>query len=333
MPTHETAALIAALGLGRPVTIGQAMDAGLSRGAIRSALIAGDLKKVGRGIVIPRVDVDSEDHSTSRLDAYSARHPSVTFCSYSAAHLTSLPAPSSPTPHFLHVVGDRSRRRGDVWQHVYPEDVLLTERIKGVNVTESLLTAAAIACDHPLPLALIAMEAAMRREVIQDAAASGLVDHIAVQQDAAIATVKHRLDRIIAAFRGRRGAHRLREASTVASALSESPAESYSHGALITMGYRIRQQVVLTDGDGVLRRVDFLIDGCIAGEVDGLIKYEGADGRKRLLEEKRRDAALLAVGVPTARWTPAEMRDQPHRVRHRIEVVRLRHNGARQSLL
>jgi hypothetical protein len=333
MPTHETAALIAALGRGRPVTIGQAMDAGLSRGAIRSALIAGDLEKVDRGIVIPRVDFDDEDRGRSRLDAYAARHPSVTFCSYSAAHLTSLPAPVSPTPHFLHVVGDRARRRGAAWQHVYPEDVLLTERTNGVDVTESILTAADIACDHALPLALIAMEAALRREVMKHPAASDLVDHMAVRQDAAIAPGRHRLDRIVDAFRGRRGAHRLREVSAVASPLSESPAESYSHGRLIGWGFHVEQQVTIADGDGVLRRVDFLIDDSIAGEVDGLVKYEGVDGRRRLLEEKRRDAALLAVGVPTARWTPAEMRDHPHRVRHRIEVVRLRHDGSRRSFL
>ena len=147
------------------------------------------------------------------------------------------------------------------------------------------------------------------------------VDHVAVRNVGAQERIQQTLQEIVDSWRHRAGIAKLIEALSVATPLSESPAESFSHGQLVRFGYTVEQQVEICDADGVHRRLDFLIDGCIAGEVDGLIKYEGDDGRGRLHADKRRDAALLAIGLPTARWTPAEIRNSPHVIKKRIDTA------------
>lgn len=333
MAPRDTAQAIAILGRGAPVSIREAHAAGISRGQLRAAIAAGDLCSPRRGVVaaISGPPDDPVAAYRSRVLAYASTHPGAVFCSFTAAHLWNLPLPVSGESRFLHVIGARSRRTSDVWRHDYPLGKVITEESTGLTATHPLDTACHIATHYDLPLALIAMEAAIRRMILEWAGDPRKADHVVVKDPTAAHRAHAMLEELAGRWRHRSGATKLMTACAVASELSESPAESFSHGRLVLWGYDIEQQVEVVDADGVQRRLDFLIDGCVAGEVDGLMKYEGDIGRQRLLDEKRRDAALLAVGIPTARWTPAEIRDYPHVVRNRIDILRGQPRGGWRS--
>lgn len=321
--TSRTARAIASLGDGRPVSVQEAYAAGISRGQIRAALAAGTLTTIRRGVIAPveSDSTDSDDPYRQRIEAFVRLDRDAVMCSYSAAHLLQIPVPNTnQAQRFLHVLGSRTRRRAGVWHHDFPTGSP-TSGPSGIRVTDRLRTAAQIALNYSLPDALIPVEAALRISVLDLVDALHLPDDLAVAQIGAQRTIHALLDEVCAELAYRPGIARLRAAAAVASPLSESPAESYAHGQLVLFGYDVAQQVSVVDGDGVTRRLDFLIDGVLAGEVDGLMKYDGPDGRSQLLKEKQRDAALLAVGIPTARWTPAEMRDHPHIVRRRIDAA------------
>ena len=99
----------------------------------------------------------------------------------------------------------------------------------------------------------------------------------------------------------------------------ESPAESWSYVAMSRQNVPMPEpQVVIHDQNGrPVARVDaWWEEEAVAGEVDGLVKYDlGLDGnpaqaRRALVEEKRREDALRAVGVRVARWGVSDLGDE-----------------------
>lgn len=328
MAPRDTAREITILGGGQPVSVRHAQAAGITRGQIRAAISAGYLSIPQRGVVFAtslQPDDPLSQYKT-RILSFVRTHPETILCSWSAGHLLELPLPIRGAPRYVHVLGPRSRRTAQVWRHNYPPCEVITDAETGLSLTHPLATASQIATHVDLPQALVELEASMRKTVLDlvhgtQRHDTPRVDYVDVRDVTARDRVRQMLAEIVGGWRHRAGAAKLIEAAAVASPLSESPAESLSHGHLVRFGYTIEQQVEVRDADGVHRRLDFLIDGCIAGEVDGLIKYEGTHGRRQLHEDKRRDAALLAIGLPTARWTPTEIRDVPHIVKNRIDTA------------
>lgn len=104
---------------------------------------------------------------------------------------------------------------------------------------------------------------------------------------------------------------------------SESPGESLSRLLLKGIGVALRSQVVLRDQDGVIARVDFLVDERVVVEFDGLVKYEGAQGRSALAAEKLREDRLRAAGYEVVRLTWADLR-QPERVARAVREAQHR---------
>ena len=94
---------------------------------------------------------------------------------------------------------------------------------------------------------------------------------------------------------------------------AESPGESLARLVLKGLGLPVRSQVVLRDLDGVIGRVDFVVDERVVVEFDGLVKYAGAGGRDALAREKRREDRLRAAGYEVVRLTWADLR-QPERL-------------------
>lgn len=97
------------------------------------------------------------------------------------------------------------------------------------------------------------------------------------------------------------------------------------------LGFEARSQVVLSDDDGFVARVDFLV-GLVVVEFDGLVKYEGAEGRRALAAEKRREDRLRARGFAVVRLTWADL-DRPDRVAAlmRRALAQVRHHAPDQS--
>ena len=116
----------------------------------------------------------------------------------------------------------------------------------------------------------------------------------------------------------------LRQMIELADARCESVGETRTRLLLRDLGFEPRSQVALSDDNGFVARVDFLV-GLVVVEFDGLVKYEGAEGRRALAAEKRREDRLRARGFAVVRLTWADL-DRPDRVaalmRHALTQVR-----------
>jgi very-short-patch-repair endonuclease len=95
---------------------------------------------------------------------------------------------------------------------------------------------------------------------------------------------------------------------------------------LAGLGLAVRSQVRLFDELGLMGRVDFLVGEKVVVEFDGLVKYEGAQGREALAAEKRREDRLRAAGYEVVRLTWADL-DRPDRVARMVRVAVARANA------
>lgn len=107
-----------------------------------------------------------------------------------------------------------------------------------------------------------------------------------------------------------------------ASPTAESAAESKARLRLLSLGYRVIPQVVLREQDGAfVARVDFLLpDLGVVVEVDGALKYDGAEGRAALVREKRREDDIRRLGYGMARLVWADL-DDLARIRAVVELA------------
>lgn len=111
----------------------------------------------------------------------------------------------------------------------------------------------------------------------------------------------------------------------------ESVGETRTRLLLRDLGHEPRSQVALSDSQGFVARVDFLV-GLVVVEFDGLLKYEGANGRSALAAEKRREDRLRAMGLAVVRLTWADL-ERPERVAElmRRALAQVRRHAAEQS--
>ena len=102
--------------------------------------------------------------------------------------------------------------------------------------------------------------------------------------------------------------------SPVAGRPSSRVAGEEPHRLLLDgLGLDFRTQVDIRDAAGFVGRVDFLVEGRIVLEFDGLSKYAGADGREALAREKTREDRLRALGFEVVRLTWSDL-DRPEQV-------------------
>ena len=151
------------------------------------------------------------------------------------------------------------------------------------------------------------------------AAASGF-DAGVVAMDAALArslSTKAGLRTALELPGARFGVASARAAIEAADPKAESPGETRTRLILIEAGLQVRSQVSIEDSDGLVGRVDFLVGDRVIVEFDGLVKYEGADGKLALAREKSREDRLRAAGFRVVRVTWAELA-HPDRVVRRV---------------
>lgn len=107
----------------------------------------------------------------------------------------------------------------------------------------------------------------------------------------------------------------------LADPVCESVGETRTRLLLHDMGLPYETQVDVTDLEGrFVGRVDFVVLGKVVVEFDGLVKYEGIEGRAALAAEKRREDALRRLGYGVARLVWSDL-DDPGRVAELIAVA------------
>lgn len=112
-----------------------------------------------------------------------------------------------------------------------------------------------------------------------------------------------------------RGADLARATVERADGLAESVGESRTRVLFTALGLPTPElQVTLRDAAGPAGRVDFLFrEQQTIAEFDGLVKYDGANGKRALADEKRREDRLRALGYEVVRLVWADLAD-PRRV-------------------
>lgn len=183
-----------------------------------------------------------------------------------------------------------SHRSGDVVTHPLPsgEEPLVVHGARSIT-TESAL--AQVAAASGVKAGVAALDAALH---------STMVTCAGVEEAAA----RLRL--------GPRAQGRLERVLSLADAEAESPGESLTRLLLTGLGLRVTSQVSLHDGRGLIGRVDFLVGDRVVVEFDGLLKYEGAEGRTALAAEKRREDRLRAAGYEVVRLTWRDLEQPEH---------------------
>ncbi|MGI9196553.1 MAG: hypothetical protein ACR2KE_03735 [Candidatus Nanopelagicales bacterium] len=336
MPLHarspqNTAARLFALGDGGPVRVATALDAGITRGALRAAVAAGLLVSVRHGVVAVASPRDLQRSLTERCQDLAARRPSLIFCHQTAAALLEQPLLRDDAP-LIRAYGTHSARGADVLvrKAQIPEDHMV--EVDGLRVTSPLRTALDLARELTLPEALIPLDAALRTVLLQARSGCGLPDHLAVESRSHQLDVHLEAERVLQSLRHLHGARQARKALAVSSPLAESPAESASRGHLLLAGLPpVGLQVRVLDGDGCERRLDFLLAPGLAGEVDGFVKYEGDPGGHAARKEKRRDLALQRGGTFTVRWSAEESFWKPQTVIRVVRHALIAHGGTATS--
>lgn len=306
-----TAQRIATIGGGEPITIAQAHAAGVTRAQIRAAIAADTITQVRHGVICVSAmsGGNYREQVLHRLRALIARLDSDIVVSHSsAAILHALPLPPRADEDQLHLTSLRQRRlrvpgaiihaaRGDIAEHI--------TTIEGIPVVTPMRAAIDVARGRPLRSALIPLDAALRRCVIEDSRTHAyLYDDERVECTVVTSEVIRCLRAQVASMKYCTGVDHLRRASLVASPMSESPLESGSRGELIDAGLTpMALQFRFIDGRGDNRRADFLLAEGLIGEADGMVKYEGEFGTDRLRAEKLRDLAAAEVALHTLRWS------------------------------
>lgn len=185
----------------------------------------------------------------------------------------------------------RRRLRGGVRLHPWPDGVE-AEVVDGLRVVPLATAVVQVIAEHGHLPGLVSLDGALHAEQVTGA-----------QVEAA---------GVALGLRGQ-AAGRLRRVVAEADPECESVGETRTRVLLRDLGLSLRSQVEIFDRRGKIGRVDFLVGERVVVEFDGLVKYEGHEGRRALAAEKAREDRLRAAGYAVVRlvWTDL---DQPERV-------------------
>ncbi len=340
-----------------PFRVADAVAAGLAtRHAVRSCVRVGQLVLLRPGVAVPRAVLDTlaDDpyglHLVQLRGAQLALHRPGWASLDSGAYVHDLPrrlGAGAPRAVHLDVPGLPDAVSEPMPSplgapallpvHLHGSGLPDWQRdvVAGIPVTSLARTAVEHARHRPLHLALVPVDAALRRLTLgapppdDREARRRLAD-----RPGAIAAARRELSRVVESMRGWPGIVAAREALAYADPRAESPLESCSRGHVLERGLRspeVGVPVVGEDGRTYYGDLVWRAER-VVGEADGWSKYGlAADPMQRLREEKRREDALRRAGWLVVRWTSDELRDRPASVVARISAAlaegRARHAG------
>ncbi|MEP6630790.1 MAG: type IV toxin-antitoxin system AbiEi family antitoxin domain-containing protein [Lapillicoccus sp.] len=267
-------------------------ECGLDGHTVRTLLRRGDLVRVRSGAFVGR-DAWSVADAAGR-HVLSARAITRRLEGYAVSHVTGVAMWGLPVlaedlgpVDVCHIGHGQSRSAGRLRVHpAVPADAVVRRR--GVSVVRAEVAVLQTA-QQSLRAGLVAADGALRQGLPRE--------------------------RLVAETSRRRYGARASLVLALASALSESPGESWTRLVLTGLGIEAEQQAEIRGPDGrFVARVDFLVRGeSLVIEFDGAMKYDGLEGRRALVTEKRREDELRSLGYRVVRLTWADLAD-PGRV-------------------
>lgn len=281
-----------------PPVFGRAdvLAAGGSPGWLAHGLRTGDVRRLRPGIYCTQAIWDRFQRTKAGRHALDCRAAlrTITGPAYvaleSAAALHQLPVLQDPTTvHLLRPTGATARHRGGILVDAArcpSHHVGLTLAVPTTSVARTVVD---IARRRSLGAALVSGDAALRMRRVTGAQLHQIADELA----------------------GAFGMTAARSSIVLMDGLRESPLESQSVATIVGVGLPVPEpQVLIRNADGhVVARVDFLWRAQrVVGEVDGKVKYVGADASS-LWREKRRQEAVEDAGYVVVRWGAAELAD------------------------
>lgn len=185
-----------------------------------------------------------------------------------------------------------------------PEDVIALD---GVRTPRMFRIAAEIARHHGFPDALV---------VVDWLRAQGM--SFAELQEETVQLGKFK------------GIHVIRRAVKHSVSCSDSPFEPYARALFIEAGLPVRAQVQMCNG---LYRVDLMIGGKTAVEIDGEVKYSGQYGPAAdvIRAEKIRENRIRNRGCTLLRYTPGDLMKRPRQVVEEVTADYRMHQSRRSA--
>ncbi|MBR7741933.1 type IV toxin-antitoxin system AbiEi family antitoxin domain-containing protein [Phycicoccus sp. BSK3Z-2] len=223
----------------------------------------------------------------------------------SALAVHALPVHAVPTT-VVDATGPVSRNRTEAGLRLHPlASAPTVVDVDGCPTVDVATAVAQVLLRSGRTPGIVAADAALRRGTSVDAL------HAAV---AALASTTH-------------AAGRAGRMLATADPASESVGETLTRLLLRDQGWAVESQVRVADQGGhVVARVDLLVEGRVVVEFDGLVKYEGAQGRAALAAEKRREDALRALGYEVVRVVWSDL-DRPGHVARSVRAALARAAG------
>lgn len=258
----------------------------------------GSIVRIRRGAYVlaeSLQDVSPERGLAVRTRAVMATRPDSVASHQAALAMHGLPLYGLPL-HVVDVLGDVNRVRLESRVRMHPRvRVPETVEVDGMDCVPVAVAVAQVTLRHGLLAGLVPADAALHRGMCtMETIAGALGDRARTTR--AKATAKQLL------------AH--------TDPVCESPGETRTRLLLrdLDLGEDVRSQVSLYDGDGdFVARVDFLVGERVVVEFDGLVKYAAGGGREAVIDEKRREDAIRALGYLVVRLTWADL-ERPGRV-------------------
>lgn len=265
---------------------------GLTPNQVRALVKAGELTRVCRGAYLDPARLAGatpQDAHTARVRAVVLSRGGALAASHqSAAALHGLPLLREELEpvRVVHTTDLKNTRRHDAFTvHPAPGRDCLTE-VDGVPLVTAALAVVGTAMLAGQRSGLMAADAALRR---------GLTTREELHEQL------HRLTR-------HPGIARARSVVVAADPSAESPGETLLRVLLLELGVDVVPQYRIVDGSVVVARVDFYLPSLrVVVEFDGLVKYDGRDGKEALAAEKRREERIRGLGYGVARVVWADL--------------------------
>lgn len=276
-------------------------ECGYGRHGVTALVRAGHLVRVRGGAFVEGARHRDSDAVTRHLLESRAVARSLGR-SYAVSHLSAVAMLGLPVVtrdlgrvHVSHVGQGKSRRDRRLRVHppVSADDVTPHGGVLVVNPAMAVVQTAS--CDG-LRAGLIAADAALARGLVTAEDLAGALASSGLAGESA-------------------------RAVEMADGRSESPGESWSRMVFAGLALPVPElQAEIRDAGGrLVGRVDFFFrERRLIVEFDGLVKYEGADGRDALFREKRREDTLRSLGYRVVRLTWRDLHD-PARVERLIK--------------